>query len=118
MPINYPTVPWRQPRSSDISSDTKTAATIKPADMETHNPLRPSTFDEMIGQDKLKPLLRRLVTAARESGRPMDHLLLVGASGTGKTTTAMVIARELGSRMFLLKLVPLSEVCAWWFIRR
>lgn len=77
---------------------------LKPTDMDmTKNPLRPTSFDTMVGQEKLKPLLRRLVQATRTSGRPMDHLLLVGASGTGKTTLATIIARELGQRVFCLR---------------
>lgn len=77
---------------------------LEPANLDANrNPLRPATLDEMVGQDKLKPLLRRLISHALETGQPLDHLLLVGASGTGKSTTAMVIARELGRRVFLLK---------------
>jgi Holliday junction DNA helicase RuvB len=67
------------------------------------NLLRPQTLDQMIGQSKLKPLLRRLVDASKASGRPMDHLLLVGASGTGKTTVATVISNEIGHDVYLLK---------------
>lgn len=79
-------------------------ATIRPVDFDqASNPLRPATLDAMIGQTKLKPLLRRLVDSAHASGRPLDHLLLVGASGTGKSTTAIVVARELGQRVFSLK---------------
>lgn len=77
---------------------------IQPTDLDgASNPLRPATLDAMIGQTKLKPLLRRLTSNARLSGQPMDHLLLVGASGTGKTTTALVVAHELGARAFCLK---------------
>ena len=78
--------------------------TLEPADLSTHsNPLRPASLSEMVGQPKLKPLLRRLIDNALASGTPLAHVLLVGASGTGKSTTALVIARELGRRVFLLK---------------
>lgn len=82
--------------------------TIEPIDLtQGGNLLRPTTLDEMVGQDALKPLLRRIITVAIESGSPMDHMLMVGASGTGKTTLAQVVAYELHRRVFQLK-APLS----------
>lgn len=60
------------------------------------NELRPYLLTEMIGQERLKPLLRRIIDVALETGRTLDHLLLEGASGTGKTTVAHVVAHELG----------------------
>jgi Holliday junction DNA helicase RuvB len=82
---------------------------LQPADLDgARNPLRPATLDEMVGQRKLKPLLRRLIDSALRDGRRLDHLLMVGASGTGKTTTATVIAREMHTRVFLLK-APLDQ---------
>lgn len=77
---------------------------IAPTDLDdASNPMRPTTLDLMVGQEKLKPLLRRLIAMAQATGNPLDHMLLVGGSGTGKTTLAMVIARELGRRVFVLK---------------
>jgi holliday junction DNA helicase RuvB len=67
------------------------------ADERTHNPLRPARFDEIVGQDKAKALMRRAIESCYERRRPMDHVLLVGASGTGKSTFSHVIANELGS---------------------
>lgn len=76
---------------------------VKPIDPATNvDPLRPTTLRDMIGQTRLRPLLRRLIDRAL-TGRRLDHLLFVGASGTGKTTIAMVVARELGTRIFSLK---------------
>lgn len=69
----------------------------------TANPLRPRTLDEVVGQEKLKPLLRRLVDASLSSGRALDHMLFVGDAGTGKTTLSTVIANELRTRVFELK---------------
>ena len=78
--------------------------TIKPANTrERHNPLRPHTLDEMIGQARLKPLLRRLVDTAKATRRPVPHMLMVGAAGTGKTTVATVLGNEIGRRVFALK---------------
>lgn len=73
------------------------------------NELRPASFDEMVGQRKLVPLLKRLVATARLHGR-LDHMLLVGSAGTGKTTTGMIVAHELGARVFMLKAPVMLDV--------
>lgn len=70
---------------------------------ESTNPLRPHWLSEVVGQDKLKPLLRRLVESARARHQPLNHLLFVGASGTGKTTLATALGNEVGTRVFALK---------------
>lgn len=67
------------------------------------NVLRPTTFAEMVGQARLKRLLGRIVANVLRTGAPLDHMLLVGESGTGKTTTAIVVAQELRRRCFMLK---------------
>lgn len=91
-------------RARRLAATSAPKSQLKPADMDVaRNPLRPASLDEMVGQRKLRPLLRRLIDAARQDGRRLDHLLLVGASGTGKTTAATVIAREMDTRVFTLK---------------
>ena len=79
---------------------------INPSDA-SRNPLRPTTLDAVVGQERLKPLLRRLIAAARLAQRPLDPVLFVGSGGTGKTTLAMVLAHELNARIFVLK-APLA----------
>ncbi len=54
--------------------------------------LRPRTLDEYIGQDRMKDNLRVFIQAARERGEPLDHVLLYGPPGLGKTTIAHILA--------------------------
>lgn len=72
------------------------------------NPLRPTTFDTMIGQERAVRLLRRVVSASKANGRPLDHMLLVGASGLGKSTLANVIANEMGVEVWQVE-APVSH---------
>ncbi len=65
-------------------------------DLNLDTSLRPRTFSDYIGQDKVKTQLRIAVQAASERGEAMDHMLLYGPPGLGKTTLAHVVANELG----------------------
>jgi Holliday junction DNA helicase RuvB len=58
--------------------------------------LRPRSFDDFVGQEALKAKMRVFVTAARQRGDAMDHVLLCGPPGLGKTTLAYILANELG----------------------
>lgn len=58
--------------------------------------LRPQNFDEYIGQDRMKCNLRLAIDAAKKRHEPIDHVLLYGPPGLGKTTMAGVIANEMG----------------------
>lgn len=77
------------------------------ATARTSNPLRPKRLDDLIGQPRLKKLMRRIIDAADARDVPLDHVLLIGPSGVGKSTIAHVIAGELGTDCYQLQ-APVS----------
>lgn len=58
--------------------------------------LRPARLEDFVGQEQVKASLRIAVDAAKGRGEPLDHLLFFGPPGLGKTTLAMLLAREMG----------------------
>ncbi len=66
---------------------------------KVENSLRPKCLDEYIGQEKIKESLKIYIEAAKKRGEPLDHVLLYGPPGLGKTTLSNIIATEMNSNI-------------------
>jgi Holliday junction DNA helicase RuvB len=69
------------------------------AEAEFDQALRPLTFDEFFGQEKITDNLKIFIRAAKQRGEALDHLLLTGPPGLGKTTLAHIVANQMGSNL-------------------
>jgi len=74
-------------------------ATQQPEEDKIEVTLRPRSFDEYVGQEKIKRNLAVVIGAAKKRQEPIEHTLLYGPAGLGKTTLAHIIAREMGANI-------------------
>lgn len=74
-------------------------AGVRSEDAEIENALRPKTMEEYIGQEKVKEQLGIYIQAAKQRGEALDHVLLYGPPGLGKTTLAGIIATSMGANL-------------------
>jgi Holliday junction DNA helicase RuvB len=77
-------------------TETFLAPTIKPEDDEIERSLRPRDLSEFVGQERIKEPLSIALQAAKKRGEALDHVLLVGPPGLGKTSLAFIVQAELG----------------------
>jgi Holliday junction DNA helicase RuvB len=79
-----------------MSEERVTSAVLVPEDEEFDGSLRPRSLDEFVGQERIKEQLGIVLEAAKGRGEALDHVLLVGPPGLGKTSLAYIIREELG----------------------
>lgn len=81
------------------TGDRITAPGIHEEDFNIEESLRPVTLESYIGQDKVKENMRVYIEAAKRRGEPLDHVLLYGPPGLGKTTLSNIIANEMNANI-------------------
>ncbi|MFA7389904.1 MAG: AAA family ATPase, partial [Proteiniphilum sp.] len=82
--------------TTEESFDIRNRSVLPENEREMENTLRPLTFGGFSGQEKIVENLKIFVSAARMRGESLDHVLLHGPPGLGKTTLSNIIANELG----------------------
>lgn len=87
---------FQSAEEDDVQYGRVSESAFTPEDVDIEFSLRPKTLSEYIGQEKVKENLKIYIEAAKKRGEPLDHVLLYGPPGLGKTTLSGIIANELG----------------------
>jgi Holliday junction DNA helicase RuvB len=84
-----------------MAIQTTSVAVISDSEKQLEESIRPSGLSEVIGREREKQNLRIMIESALKRGESLDHILFHGPPGLGKTSMAMVLAKELGAPMFI-----------------
>ncbi len=96
--------------SSQEQAEDTTFGFSKVKPNKSSNELRATTLAEYVGQEKIKPLLKEAIAAAKKRGEPLEHVLMFGSAGLGKTTLAKIIANEMGGECTVMNGATIKDV--------